>query len=35
LENAYVEIMTSQRSFDMGPGLQPDCYSVKLPIPPM
>lgn len=24
LENAYVEIMTSQRSFDMGPGLQPD-----------
>lgn len=24
LENVYVEIMTSQRSFDMGPGLQPD-----------
>ena len=24
LENAYIEIMTSQRSFDMGPGLQPD-----------
>lgn len=24
LENTYVEIMTSQRSFDMGPGLQPD-----------
>lgn len=24
LENAYVTIMTSQRSFDMGPGLQPN-----------